>query len=133
MMRSMRENICLVCSYSSFPAKWVPPSKGRATWPEMNSMSPARIAFDHRSGPTSATSGTDTFVLGMASPSESDFGYVSLSVYHKYRQANRVPFGAFETCPPILRMSVHLKSGHFVYAYTPEFERRSSISRLRRC
>src|SRR5579872_2782618 len=32
----------------------------------MNSMSPARMAFDHRPGPDSATSGTDSFVLGMA-------------------------------------------------------------------
>jgi hypothetical protein len=29
-------------------------------------MSPARMAFDHRPVVTSATSGTDTFVLGMA-------------------------------------------------------------------
>ena len=63
---SMRENICLVCSYSFFPTIPVPLSKGHATWPEMNSISPARMAFDHRPGATSATSGKDTFVLAFS-------------------------------------------------------------------
>src|SRR5712691_8750714 len=101
MMRSMRENICLVCSYSSFPTISVPPSKGRATWPEMNSMSPARIAFDHRPGATSATSATDTFFLGMYSPCEVDLGYVSLFACHT-NIAHRVAYWHFSEvlrCP----------------------------------
>ena len=42
--------------------------KGRATWPEMNSMSPARIAFDRRPRRTSAISGTDNASGGCLPP-----------------------------------------------------------------
>src|SRR6516164_8945561 len=61
----------------------------------MNSMSPARMALDHRPGPTSATSETDSFVLGMA------FSLVKLSrrplVYHKCPSC---PIG--RRCDPLL-------------------------------
>src|SRR5215831_10495150 len=65
----MRVKICFACSYSLSPTSVLPPSSGRATWPEMKSISPARMQFDHNPGPASATLGTFTRVLGMGASS----------------------------------------------------------------
>src|SRR5215471_11147017 len=65
----MRVKVCFACSYSLSPTSVLPPSSGRATWPEMKSISPARMQFDHNPGPASATLGTFTRVLGMGASS----------------------------------------------------------------
>src|SRR6185436_8380819 len=65
----MRVKICFACSYSLSPTSVLPPSRGRATWPEMKRRSPARMQFDHSPGPASATLGIATLVLGMTATS----------------------------------------------------------------
>src|SRR6185295_18369852 len=67
-MHLMRVKICFACSYSFLPTSVLPPSSGRATWPEMKMRSPARMQFDHSPVPASATLDTATLVLGMERP-----------------------------------------------------------------